>query len=433
MSLVHHWKFDEGSGSVAADSAGSADFTPVAGDSIAWSSARILGTNNMGFITIGIHDYDSTHVLQASTDTISAPWSFTFLFRHQRDNTGAVFRSLSGSFRIRNTDSDLDYSTSSDTIAISTTEYKRGKWHHIALVITSGGDTLVYLDGSLLRTLSGVTSDLDGTLQQGAYQSSGGFPSCTEVSDTRIYDHALSPAEVSSIFSSYGSRPATFAVSSDTDDFGLFLRHDDADSVGQSHVWNIVDNYIEQRFGGDYCQGGLWTALPNDLSQYWFRCTLWIPSSFDANHDFNTYFKIFRLCANYEVTPGTTICQVYFNHELPSQDVYSYRLFYNDLADYVDMTQVDVTKEVDHIMELFVDVTNGIIRFYWNSTLFAEVTGLSLGPFSELGMYYGLHGGCHPEGSYPDNSYRLKNLYAGETQYPPSIASLRSEHFFNYW
>lgn len=206
--LILWWKFDEGSGSVAADSSnrglnGTWNGTQ-SGSSTTYYAPGKVGTN-AGFLN-GSDNYIITgNVTQSFPDGVTmSAW-----VNMQQVGTEAYELVRSGSFnayiyvsganptfnmgrRLNSVPAYLD-----SYVASPASTYNA--WHHVAWVYKSGFMG-VYIDGTLRASTNAITGDIDplsGQLRLNERNLHKGY-----VDDLRIYTRVLSEAEIISLYNS---------------------------------------------------------------------------------------------------------------------------------------------------------------------------------------------------------------------------------------
>ncbi|MHC4499504.1 MAG: LamG-like jellyroll fold domain-containing protein, partial [Planctomycetota bacterium] len=197
-SLVAHWKFDDGSGTIAIDSAGTNDGNLI-GDST-WTAGRIGGALSFD----GDGDYVSLSPIDALTgDTLTVQtwirvddsgviWS-PILTQHNSSNAG-YFLGLSNnklSFHLIGGTGSAD-AISSDTI-------NTDQWYNVAG--TNDGSTLkIHVNGHLKGSMSSVgLAGVDQNSYIGYYDGSQSYYYSGLIDDVRIYNRPLTESEFQDI------------------------------------------------------------------------------------------------------------------------------------------------------------------------------------------------------------------------------------------
>jgi pectin methylesterase-like acyl-CoA thioesterase len=203
--LFGYWKFDETSGTTAADSSGGNPGTLQSGAT--WTSGIISnavhldGTTN-GYLSFPAGLVGSLNDFSVSTwvklDT-NATWSRVFDFG-SGTSTYMFLSPASGSGTMRyaiTTSGGAGEQQINSSALLST-----GIWHHVAVTL-SGTLGILYVDGAAVGTNSGMTlkpSSLGNTTQNYIGKSQYADPNLNgSMDDFRIYNHALSASEVSTL------------------------------------------------------------------------------------------------------------------------------------------------------------------------------------------------------------------------------------------
>lgn len=200
--LLGEWGFNEGSGLIAADSSGKGnhlDIPPAA----SWTA----GHSGSGVVRSGA---------AVAADTYALTWSnlsaITFMGWMYKGNNWMVLRGAgSGSGGIAR------FVIDGNMIGVLTTgggdsltvNVPLNEWHHVACTWSSGQPVRMYIDGALAATgslpLTGVLSDGSGAYTTLTSLTIGGVPgdggNTGQMDDVRIFDRALSQAEVASYMS----------------------------------------------------------------------------------------------------------------------------------------------------------------------------------------------------------------------------------------
>ena len=156
-ALVGHWTFDEGSGTVAADSSGNGNDGTVMGDA-AWVAGQ------MGGSALNFDDIDDIVIIgdDSSLDTedsmtislwVNTPEVVSPNHMVTKQPSGMAPDNYPGNyeFRVKDNTIQLLHQTSESTDYshyISTTQITAGEWHHAVVSIVEGGSVEFYLDGA---------------------------------------------------------------------------------------------------------------------------------------------------------------------------------------------------------------------------------------------------------------------------------------------
>ncbi len=238
--LVHHWKFDEGSGSQSEDSTGRTQLT-LAGDA-AWVESPVGG----GIQLDGIDDYiatgeDLTSTL-GGTSTLSGWIQTTDVGENKVWRRPAIIGSeqSGGSNDIRwgaiDPSGRIGISAGNNAGAVSSTAVNDGEWHHIALTRDAAtGEVMVYVDGVLEDTYVGAkgTKALPDARIGMTYDYNGNDHRYLEAAldDLRVYDRVLTAEQIAELAS-----PQPTEVE-EGDLYTLEMPATDSDSSDLSYRW----------------------------------------------------------------------------------------------------------------------------------------------------------------------------------------------------
>jgi hypothetical protein len=210
--LVGYWKLDEGTGTTAADSSGHGHNGTLT-NSPTWSSST---ADAIGFTNPYALSFDGTNDM-VTFSNVALGTGHTIAFWMQFNDSGDA-TIISGT----NTSGYAAYvggAGSSDSIYYNANEagggvigivhggFTSGQWYHISIE-RSNGDVSFYKDGSQLGSAQAVGVSHFLTLAAfGAENGSELFPFDGLLDDVRIYDRALSNAEIARLAT--GQQPQT--------------------------------------------------------------------------------------------------------------------------------------------------------------------------------------------------------------------------------
>jgi hypothetical protein len=234
-NLVAHWQFDEGSGTIAYDSAGNNDGTIYGAQ---WTTGIIGGGLNFD----GINDYveipDADCLTPRYEITISW-WIFNrggqsaSIYKYAMcpsepsspGNSRAYHLSVADKYTNNNS-----YTTMAIFSAVNTYDYisyitsdnqwSLNGWHHVVGTFNRG-QAAIYIDGEMKAsktfTVSSIMNDAQPLIIGGLWEYCGdSFLSCLNglADDVRIYNRALSAEEIRQIYQAVVSPeiPATYYV-----------------------------------------------------------------------------------------------------------------------------------------------------------------------------------------------------------------------------
>lgn len=197
-SLVAWWKFDETNGAIAIDSAGGSNGT-LLGTTLPTRVAGRLG-NALQF--------DPAQSQYVSTPGVTIPGSFaiSFWFKYTGALCNAYIMSQYGfktTFGLYSTGYHrLSFNPNSAALStgvLSSAFVNDGNWHHaVGVQDNSKSLATLYLDGQACGTASFTHSSISNGLSIGYSTSDGYFTGL--IDDVRIYNRALSAAEVLQLY-----------------------------------------------------------------------------------------------------------------------------------------------------------------------------------------------------------------------------------------
>jgi hypothetical protein len=183
--MVCHWKFDEGSGTIAYDSVGDNHGTIYGGQ---WTTGQLDGALDFD----GQDDYvevpgltnpvNMTYALWVKADGFHGYWNTLIEFENDNPYFGVL---ITGQLNL--------YTHVTTTATISTDE-----WYHIA-VTSDGSQSVVYIDGQQ-DVATGTANTATGTGMGIGYHY-GDTPFDGIIDDVRIYKRALSAEEIQRLYS----------------------------------------------------------------------------------------------------------------------------------------------------------------------------------------------------------------------------------------
>ncbi|MHC4890517.1 MAG: LamG-like jellyroll fold domain-containing protein, partial [Planctomycetota bacterium] len=184
QGMISYWKFDEGEGSIAYDSAGNKDGTIYGAE---WTIGQIDGALDFD----GQDDYvevpgltnpvNMTYALWVKADSLRGSW-----------NTLIEFENDNPYFGVLSTGQIDLYMHVTTTATISTDE-----WYHIA-VTSDGSQSVIYIDGQRDVT-TGTANTATGTGMGIGYHSGDTYFDGI-IDDVRIYERALSAEEIRQLY-----------------------------------------------------------------------------------------------------------------------------------------------------------------------------------------------------------------------------------------
>ncbi|MFQ5421837.1 MAG: LamG domain-containing protein, partial [Anaerolineae bacterium] len=209
VDLVYYWKFDEGSGTTAADSAGSND------GAIQGNAAWGLGQVNNALIFDGVDDWAAitqTFTFHQAGDASLLLWmkraddAHRTMFWTRGDATDAdrfhVYSGWLPGMSAGGTDYygfGFDYRTpAGDLRAVLETTFPANEWTHIA-VVRSGNDYLLYKNGQLVNQVTDNNPDLPaytGNWFIGSRAGQAGFYYQGSLDEAALFNTALTAEQI---------------------------------------------------------------------------------------------------------------------------------------------------------------------------------------------------------------------------------------------
>ncbi|MCB9988799.1 MAG: hypothetical protein H6868_05605 [Rhodospirillales bacterium] len=220
MGLVGHWKLDETSGTIAADSSGNGNNGTMAGGLDATNDS-VPGKIGTALDFDGVDDYadfgdinalnfgpsdDFSIVLWIKTPSTNQPdtastsntiinkWNSTAAYpfgvryyNHTHPGSGKYWIGR--------------YDASNNPATTTSSTYNDDQWHHLSFV-KNGGTLYLYMDGLLDNTVTDTTTGSMAntnhfTLGQ---RANGVYPYKGQIDDVRIYNRALSSSEIGQLY-----------------------------------------------------------------------------------------------------------------------------------------------------------------------------------------------------------------------------------------
>lgn len=210
--LVGWWKFDDGSGSTAADSSGLSN-TATLINSPTFSTAQI-GTNALTFTSASSQGARATSFSTSMTNMTVCAWVKTssntspFLFSLNRTpsnytNEGILQLNGTGKLLFWDYNGNYGYPTTSNS---SSTAVNDNNWHHVCFA-KNGTSGTYYKDGVADGTVSAaanVTYSTNGFSIGYDYRDTASYLNGS-LDDVRVYKRTLSSADVSALYAYTGS------------------------------------------------------------------------------------------------------------------------------------------------------------------------------------------------------------------------------------
>jgi hypothetical protein len=250
-NLVAHWMLDEGTGSIAYDSAGDNDGS-INGPN--WTTGQIDGA--LAFD--GVNDYVSFGTGPAITGTVPfavSAWVKTDVTKGQgivTQRSTTTGNGMYGMGIISDGRVQLQiYNGGYGFVVRSDITVSDGLWHHVAGVRTNSTDGEVYVDGSLSGTDSGPARSLNNVPVWIGRGFTGPFYFDGEIDEVMIFNRALSGEEVEQLYWE-GFSDLELAVMQIED--ALAEKEAVLDGIGAAleEEWAAYDSLEELLASGDY-------------------------------------------------------------------------------------------------------------------------------------------------------------------------------------
>ena len=226
-ALVGWWKFDEGSGTTAADSSGNGD-TMTLFNGVSWVAGKIgdaisaNGTNQYGTVpAINLSGTSTLTVAFWANRTYSTTTESVLL----EDSTNYNNSTTGFGFFPDDTPCKGIQAAVHGNVGYSVNCYSQpssGVWHHLAIIYdkTQAGNnqTALYIDGVLQTPTSNLNNTAQNTNSFGnnpiyLFSRDGSqFFNGGEVDDLRIYNRALSAAEIQQLYQAGSASLVSIAV-----------------------------------------------------------------------------------------------------------------------------------------------------------------------------------------------------------------------------
>lgn len=229
MALLLHWKFDEISGTTAADSSGNGYDGTLVG--LNFSTDSVTGP---GGTLNGALQFTSADTVHDTIPTGQTAFTVAFWVKHN-DSTFLTTEKFVFSFCNHNTNTSISYEHNQTwvgggggwAIRFDRVWYSQGGagwdpgiWHHIAITY-DGTNLRVYRDAVLIYTsgtVAGKTISGNGLVTVGSRSNTGTDTYPGKIDDFRIYNHVLTLSDIEDLYdlaSSGTTAPVTTATEHD--------------------------------------------------------------------------------------------------------------------------------------------------------------------------------------------------------------------------
>ncbi|MCJ7778105.1 MAG: LamG domain-containing protein, partial [Sedimentisphaerales bacterium] len=221
---IAHWKFDEGAGTIAYDSAGDNDGNLVNGP--IWTTGQINGALSFDGVNdyVDVGDKDNLDFGAAASFSIAAwvnsntdTYIDTAIVSKRPVDAGGTFRE-GYVFKIYadTLDFSIEDTSRNRSRAVGVTPIRDNQWHHVAAVRDTAQDKLyLYLEGVLDATP--VIDTTTGTLATSRTFEIGRLPYYPDyfdgmIDDVRVYDRGLSAEEIWQLYQQGTGGPELVAL-----------------------------------------------------------------------------------------------------------------------------------------------------------------------------------------------------------------------------
>ena len=212
--LVGHWTFDDGSGTTAADSSDNGNDGTIHGAT--WATGKVGGA-----LSFGGSDADYVEIPNESDYDLAGAVSYAVWIKMDpASQTWAGVVTKGDHMNLQRSDgtSHLVWQTKDYPGTISqyqldeTDNVVDNQWHHVAVTF-DGSQKCIYVDGALSNSAAatGTINTTDYAILIGKNGAAAGHAFKGLIDDVRIYDYALSLAEVDALYTA-GSSGVTAPV-----------------------------------------------------------------------------------------------------------------------------------------------------------------------------------------------------------------------------
>ena len=204
---VGYWRFDESSGSMAADSSGTGNAGTLI-NAPTWSTGKIGGAIQLNGTSQDLRVADSPSLSITGTGLTLATWIYPAAAQHgtllHKDAHYSLFRDANGSIKY------ADSATWSYAAIGAHGMTPVNAWSHVAVTF-DGGAIRFYVNGQLVGTVprSGALTDNASSLYIGSYV--GRYRFAGKLDEAQVYNRALTGPEVADLFAAGSGAPGNQA------------------------------------------------------------------------------------------------------------------------------------------------------------------------------------------------------------------------------
>ena len=194
--LIGHWKFDEGSGTTAADSSGNNN-TGTLTNGPTWTTGKIGNAINLDGTDDSV-SVPSSGSLTIPSDITTSAW----IYKSSNSGNDEIMRSGSEHrFKTNGDEIEWTYAGGDDYHITSNVNLQVNRWYHVVSVFNNTANTVViYVDSvAALTKTENQSATFTGPLYIGKEISAASFFH-GRMDDLRLYNRALSASEIQTIY-----------------------------------------------------------------------------------------------------------------------------------------------------------------------------------------------------------------------------------------
>jgi hypothetical protein len=255
--LVGYWKMDEASWDGTADEVIDASGNGNHGVAVngATTGAGVFGN---GGLFDGVDDYVNADMVSQISDKYTASaWIYPTRLEPQAETYGNTILATSSNYGIwllHNNGAIRIHAFSSSTARYyqtTATPITLNKWHHIVVTAERNGEGKIFVDGELIENFTAENdTDWSGVFGIGDLRLDRGLTHQGAIDEVRIYNRALSPAEVRALYEWAPGPVAHYTFDDSSDSSGVA----DISGYGNNGTWYGSST---QRYGaGKYGSAG---------------------------------------------------------------------------------------------------------------------------------------------------------------------------------
>ena len=196
-ALKAYWKFDEDTGTTANDSSGNSNTGTVSNGS--WLPGKINCCLGFNGTSSSVADSSAGGLPAANAAQTESFWMYVSATPSAKATALAVSGSSSGVYIGYNSSTTFGVWTNNGTLLVSTTTLpSTGAWHFITYTLSGSTNTL-YIDGTSVNTSTTATNTGAATALTAGMTPGGTNYFNGDLDEIRVYNRALSAAEISSL------------------------------------------------------------------------------------------------------------------------------------------------------------------------------------------------------------------------------------------